>query len=167
VADVTEVVTWAAVGLVLDAMTMTLWRGDHGGHPVGTGLIHHSDAGSQYTSFRFTAPPARRRRRRIDRHVGDALDNALMESTLATTRARCQSLIRPSTVAGHNHGGLPEPRRLAVHLAYYGLLTPQTTAALPHVLGSPEQLSILEDEVGDQAAAAVGCAAAASPPVSR
>ena len=37
--------------LVLDALDMALWHRDHGGHPVSAGLIHHSDAGSQYTSI--------------------------------------------------------------------------------------------------------------------
>jgi putative transposase len=54
------VVGWAAAThkrakLVLDALQMALWRRDHDGHPPGPGLVHHSDAGSQYTSFRFTA----------------------------------------------------------------------------------------------------------------
>ena len=39
---------WAAARhkrakLVLDALDMALWHRDHGGHPVGAGLIHHSD----------------------------------------------------------------------------------------------------------------------------
>jgi len=33
--------------LVLDAIEMALWARDHEGLPVGEGLIHHSDAGSQ------------------------------------------------------------------------------------------------------------------------
>ncbi|ORI12835.1 hypothetical protein BJI47_00200 [Rhodococcus sp. 1168] len=33
--------------LVTTALKMALWRRDHGGHRVGPGLIHHSDAGSQ------------------------------------------------------------------------------------------------------------------------
>lgn len=53
------VVGWAAATskrtrLVLDALDMALWRRDRAGRPVGPGLVHHSDAGSQYTSFRFT-----------------------------------------------------------------------------------------------------------------
>ncbi|MBK1787972.1 DDE-type integrase/transposase/recombinase [Prauserella sp. ASG 168] len=35
--------------LVSKALNMALWRRDHYGHPVEPGLIHHSDAGSQYT----------------------------------------------------------------------------------------------------------------------
>src|SRR5262249_25089979 len=54
------IVGWAAAThkrtkLVLDALQMALWRRDHDGRPAGPGLVHHSDAGSQYTSFAFTA----------------------------------------------------------------------------------------------------------------
>jgi len=37
--------------MVTTALKMALWRRDHGGRRVGDGLIHHSDAGSQYTSI--------------------------------------------------------------------------------------------------------------------
>jgi len=40
--------------LVSKALNMASWRRDHYGHPVEPGLIHHSDAGSQYTSVKFT-----------------------------------------------------------------------------------------------------------------
>ena len=51
---------WAAARhkrakLVLDALDMALWHRDHGGHPVSAGLVHHSDAGAQYTAIAFTA----------------------------------------------------------------------------------------------------------------
>lgn len=63
--------------LVLDALRMALTRRDHG---ADVELIHHSDAGSQYTSFAF--------QQELDDHgvlasigsVGDAYDNALAES---------------------------------------------------------------------------------------
>lgn len=36
-------------------LRMALWQRDHEGRPVtASELIHHSDAGSQYTSIRFT-----------------------------------------------------------------------------------------------------------------
>lgn len=36
-------------------LRMAIWQRDHEGRPVvGEELIHHSDAGSQYTSLRFT-----------------------------------------------------------------------------------------------------------------
>lgn len=63
--------------LVLDALRMALTRREHG---ADVELTHHSDAGSQYTSFAFTQA--------LDDHsvlasigsVGDAYDNALAES---------------------------------------------------------------------------------------
>lgn len=50
------IVGWSAATakrakLVLDALDMALWRRDRAGTPAGAGLVHHSDAGSQYTSF--------------------------------------------------------------------------------------------------------------------
>jgi putative transposase len=69
-------------GLVLDTLEMALWSRDRAGLPVEAGLIHHNDAGSQYTSFAFT-------QRLIDAgvdasvgSVGDAYDNALAETTI-------------------------------------------------------------------------------------
>jgi putative transposase len=41
--------------LVPGALQMALWRRDRDGRPAGPGLVHHSGAGSQYTSFAFTA----------------------------------------------------------------------------------------------------------------
>jgi putative transposase len=48
--------------LVLDTLEMALWSRDHHGQPVGVGLMPHSDAGSQFTSFAFTQRLHRRRR---------------------------------------------------------------------------------------------------------
>jgi putative transposase len=68
--------------LVLDTLEMALWSRDRQGIPVTAGMIHHTDAGSQYTSFAFT-------RRLIDEgvdpsvgSVGDGYDNALAETTI-------------------------------------------------------------------------------------
>lgn len=76
----------------LDALDMALWRRDRAGNTAGPGLIHHSDAGGQYTSFAFTA---RLLEAGIDASigtVGDALDNALMESQAGLYKAE---LIKP------------------------------------------------------------------------
>ena len=67
--------------LVLDALRMALTRREHG---ADVDLIHHSDAGSQYTSFAFQQV--------LDDHhvlgsigsVGDAYDNAMAESFVDT-----------------------------------------------------------------------------------
>jgi putative transposase len=76
--------------LVLDALRMALALRAPG---ADVKLVHHSDAGSQYTSFDYTQT--------LDDHdvlasigtVGDALDNALAESFVDSFRS--------STVRGH------------------------------------------------------------------
>lgn len=78
---------WAAAGhkrakLVLDALDMALWHRSRAGHRPGPGLVHHSDAGSQYTSIAFTAHLAAEDIVPSIGTVGDALDNALMESAI-------------------------------------------------------------------------------------
>lgn len=78
---------WAAARhkrakLVLDALDMALWHRSRAGHRPGPGLVHHSDAGSQYTSIAFTAHLAAEDIVPSIGTVGDALDNALMESAI-------------------------------------------------------------------------------------
>jgi transposase InsO family protein len=51
-------------------------------HFTSTGLVHHSDAGSQYTAIAFTQALADAGIAPSIGTVGDALDNALMESTI-------------------------------------------------------------------------------------
>jgi len=81
------IVGWSAAThkrakLVLDALQMALWRRDRDGRPATRGLVHHSDAGSQYTSFLFTAHLLEAGIGASIGTVGDALDNAMMESTI-------------------------------------------------------------------------------------
>ena len=78
--------------LVLGALDMALWRRDRDGCPVHNGLVHHSDAGSQYTSFRFTTHLVEAGIDASIGTVGDALDNALMESTIGLYKTE---LIKP------------------------------------------------------------------------
>jgi putative transposase len=80
------IVGWSAAThkrakLVLDALQMALWRRDRDGQPAGPGLVHHSDAGSQ-DGFAFTAHLIEAGIDASIGTVGDALDNALMESTI-------------------------------------------------------------------------------------
>jgi putative transposase len=83
-----RIVGWSAATnkqtpLVLSALEMGLWQRDRAGCPIGRGeLVHHSDAGSQYTSFRLAAHLALEGIAGSIGTVGDALDNALMESTI-------------------------------------------------------------------------------------
>jgi putative transposase len=91
------IVGWAAATskhtkLVLDALEMGLWWRDRAGTTVHSGLIHHSDAGSQYTSFRFTTHLADTGIAASIGTVGDALDNALMESAIGLYKTE---LIKP------------------------------------------------------------------------
>jgi putative transposase len=82
-----RIVGWKAdtsmrTGLVLDALEMALWTRDHAGRPVAEGLVHHSDAGSQYTSIQFTDHLMASGIDASIGSVGDAYDNALAESTI-------------------------------------------------------------------------------------
>jgi transposase InsO family protein len=79
------VVGWSAsttkdVAFVEQCLSMALWRRDHTGRPVPAGMIHHSDAGSQYTSIRFTKTLALQGLSASIGSVGDAYDNAVTES---------------------------------------------------------------------------------------
>ncbi|MCW2688738.1 MAG: putative transposase [Mycobacterium sp.] len=81
------IVGWAAslnkqTTLVLDALDMALWRRERAGHKPGWGLVHHGDDGSQYTSLRFTTHLVGAGIDASIGTVGDALDNALMESQI-------------------------------------------------------------------------------------
>ena len=108
IADFTQIATWQGVAyiavvadaysrlclgwrvtpdkttdLVLEALEMAIWRR---GQMRAAGAIHHTDQGSQYTSFAFT-------RRLKDAGitpsmgtVGDALDNAMCESLIGSMK---------------------------------------------------------------------------------
>lgn len=60
----------------------------HLGHPFG-GAIHHRDAGSQYTAIYFGKTPMLAGLRPSIGIVGDALDNALCETTTGPHRTEC------------------------------------------------------------------------------
>jgi len=94
------IVGWSAATskrakLVLDALDMALWCRDRAGTPAGPGLVHHSDAGSQYTSFAFTAHLLDAGIDASIGTVGDALDNALMESQIGLYKTELIKPCRP------------------------------------------------------------------------
>ena len=71
-------------------LRMALWQRHRDGHPVEAGtLIHHSDAGSQYTSIRLTSHLELEDIAASIGSVGDALDNAMMESGNGQFKTRC------------------------------------------------------------------------------
>ena len=67
--------------LVLDALEMGLWNRARHGRSVN-GLVHHSDAGSQYTSIRYTERLAEAGAKPSIGSVGDSYDNAMAESII-------------------------------------------------------------------------------------
>ena len=72
--------------LPLDALDMALWHRSRAGHtdPDGRldGLVHHSDAGSQYTSIRYTDRLIAAGAKASVGSIGDSYDNALAESAI-------------------------------------------------------------------------------------
>ena len=60
--------------LVTTALRMGLWRRDRAGHPAGDGLVHHSDAGSQFTSISFAETLALEGIAASIGSIGDAYD---------------------------------------------------------------------------------------------
>lgn len=77
---VTTSKTTPLVMSVLEQALFTRRRADS--RFTATGLVHHSDAGSQYTSIVFTDALIEAGIAGSIGSVGDALDNALMESTI-------------------------------------------------------------------------------------
>ena len=90
-----RIVAWHAqtskhTDLVMIPLRMALWRRDRDGHPVGPGqLRHHSDAGSKYTSVVLTDHLALEQIAPSIGSIGDAYDNALMETINGVYKAEC------------------------------------------------------------------------------
>jgi putative transposase len=82
------------VELPLDALEMALWvRGTEGHDP--SGVVHHSDAGSQYTALRYTDRLDQAGAVRSIGTVGDSYDNAMAESVNGVYKAECVKLHGP------------------------------------------------------------------------
>ena len=83
-----RIVGWHAASdrrtsLVLTPLRIALWDRDRQGTPIEPGqLLHHSDAGSQYTSIKFTEHLELEGVAPSIGTVGDAYDNSLMESII-------------------------------------------------------------------------------------
>ena len=78
-----RVSTSKTTDLVLSALEQALFsRRRHDARFTSTGLVHHSDAGSQYTAISFTEALIDAGMAPSIGTVGDALDNALQESTI-------------------------------------------------------------------------------------
>jgi putative transposase len=106
VVDFTYVATWAGFGYVafvvdvfsrrilgwrasrsmstalpLDALEMAIWQRNKDGRSID-GVVHHSDAGSQYTSISYSERLAEAGALASIGSVGDSYDNALAESVI-------------------------------------------------------------------------------------
>ena len=81
--------------MVTTALKMALWRRDHSGYRIGTNLIHHSDAGSQYTSIAFAETLVLEGIAASIGSVGDAYDNALAETTIGLFKTEAVSRRSP------------------------------------------------------------------------
>jgi transposase InsO family protein len=75
--------------LGLDALEMALWTRRKHGITDLAGLVHHTDAGSQYTSMHFTETLQLHSLRPSIGTVGDAHDNALAETTIGLYKTEC------------------------------------------------------------------------------
>ena len=78
--------------LVLDALEQAMWVRARDGIADLSGLVHHTDAGSQYTSIAFTERLADAGIDPSVGSVGDAYDNALAESVIGLFKTE---LIKP------------------------------------------------------------------------
>ena len=92
-----RIVGWRAAtrmttDLVLDTLEHAIWTRSQAGVNDLTGLVHHTDAGSQYVSFAFTERLVEAGVDASVGSVGDAYDNALAESQIGLYKAE---LIRP------------------------------------------------------------------------
>lgn len=90
-----RIVAWHAqttkhVDLVMIPLRMALWERARQGHPVGPDQLRaHSDAGSQYTSLVWTEKLALDQIAPSIGSVGDAYDNALMETVNGLYKTEC------------------------------------------------------------------------------
>jgi len=77
-----RVATSMRTELVLDCLEQAIWTRQQEGVPTLSGLVHHTDAGSQYTSIAFTDRLVEAGIDASVGSVGDAYDNALAESQI-------------------------------------------------------------------------------------
>ncbi len=89
-----RIVSWNAAStrttdLVLTWLRMGRWDRTRHGLVLPDGLIHHHDAGSQYTALRFTEHLGLESMAPSIGSVGDAYDSCLMESIIGHGKTEC------------------------------------------------------------------------------
>ena len=85
-----QIATHMRTDLVLDALEMAAWQ-----RQLAGGCVHHSDAGSQYTSIRYTDRLALAGLAASIGTVGDSYDNAMAEALNGTFKAELIQLHGP------------------------------------------------------------------------
>jgi putative transposase len=88
-----RIVGWATSGqhateLPLAALEMALWTRERTGQDV-TGVVHHSDAGSEYTAITYRKQLADAGALASIGTVGDSYDNAMAESIIGLYKTEC------------------------------------------------------------------------------
>ena len=91
-----QILGWQVAGhlhtdLVLEALEMAIWRRDK----ADGSLIHHSDAGSQYTSIRYGERLTEAKVAASIGTVGDSYDNAMAEALNGTFKAELVAIQGP------------------------------------------------------------------------
>lgn len=90
-----------ATSLVTSALEQALFtRRRHNARFISRGIVHHSDAGSQYTALAFSDALLEAGIAPSIGTVGDALDNALMESTIGLYKTELIDRPRPRSWSG-------------------------------------------------------------------
>ena len=122
-----DVTTSATAAMVDRALADALEFRRRQGHPVRPGAIHHSDAGTQYTSLAFGDRLVEEGIIPSIGSVGDAYDNALAETTIGLYKTECIRADSPF------HHGLTN--RADVELATAAWVHWFNTSRLMHRLG--------------------------------
>jgi putative transposase len=112
--------------LPLDALEMALWVRYRAGENVD-GVIHHSDAGSQYAAIRYAEWLADAGAIASIGAVGDSYDNAMAESVIGLYKTECAR--RP----------VPDRRSARARDVVLGALVQREPAALRDRLPHPDR----------------------------
>jgi transposase InsO family protein len=134
------------VELVMTPLPMATWQRQREGRPIVPGeLIGHADAGSQYTSIRFTEHLDLEDIRPSIGSVGDAYDNALMKSVIGlfkterirTTVFHARAYRAQADVEWATAGRVDRYNNQRLHSSL-GYLTPEEFEQAHHAAINPE-----------------------------
>jgi len=109
------VATRADADLVGQALAYALETRRREGHPVTAGAVHHSDAGTQYTSIAFGQHLTDAAIRPSIGSVGDAYDNALAETTIGLYKTECTRAGSPFHTGLHTAADVEQATATWVH----------------------------------------------------